>query len=190
MPSHRRGSGIFSGRPWCCPSWRNIYDPTNGLINRFLRAAFDPGFTHGWLSDPRTALGAILFIGFPFVSSTSLLIFSAGLEEIPAEIYDAANIEGASFLTRTLNIDLPYCIPHFRLIVVSGFSGIIANYAAVLLLTQGRPLNSTMVPGYYLYRAGADQRFGLASAVGDTWRRSRSSPRSWWSSSWRCSPWS
>lgn len=146
--------------------WRNIYDPTNGLINRFVRSVFAPEFSHGWLSDPRTALGAILFIGFPFVSSTALLIFSAGLEDIPTDVYDAAKLEGLSFPQRMRYIDLPFCVPQFRLIVVSSFSGIIANYTAVLLLTQGRPLNSTLVPGYYLYRAGADQRFGLASAVG------------------------
>jgi len=146
--------------------WRNMYDPTNGLINRFVRAVFDPSFSQGWLSDPHTALGAILFIGFPFVSSTALLIFSAGLEEIPTDIYDAAQLEGLGFWERMRHIDLPFCIPHFRLILVSSFSAIIANYTAVLLLTQGRPLNSTLVPGYYLYRAGADQRFGLAAAVG------------------------
>lgn len=146
--------------------WRSIYDPSSGLINRFVRAAFDPEFSHGWLSDPRTALGALLFIGFPFVSSTALLIFSAGLEDIPTDVYDAAKLEGLSFFERMRHIDLPFCVPQFRLIVVSSFSGIIANYTAVLLLTQGRPLNSTLVPGYYLYRAGADQRFGLASAVG------------------------
>jgi ABC-type sugar transport system permease subunit len=146
--------------------WRNIYDPTNGLINRFVRAVFDPQFNQTWLSDPHTALGAILFIGFPFVSSTALLIFAAGLEDIPTDVYDASKLEGLTFWQRLRHIDLPFCVPQFRLIVVSSFSGIIANYTAVLLLTQGRPLNTTMVPGYYLYRAGAEQRFGLAAAVG------------------------
>jgi len=146
--------------------WRNIYDPTNGLINVFVRAAFVPGFNQGWLSDPHTALGALLFIGFPFVSSTALLIFSAGLEDVPTEVYEASRLEGLSFWQRLRHVDLPYSLPQFRLIIVSSFAGIVANYTAVLLLTQGRPLNATMVPGYYLYRAGAEQRFGLAAAVG------------------------
>jgi raffinose/stachyose/melibiose transport system permease protein len=147
--------------------WRNIYDPTTGALNRFLRALGEPGLAHNWLSDPHTALGALLFIGFPFVSNTALLVFSAGLEDIPSDIYDAAKIEGISVWRRIISIDLPFCLPQFRLLAVTSFAGIIANYTSVLLLTQGRPLNRTMLPGYYLYRASAsDQRFGLAAAVG------------------------
>ena len=149
--------------------WRNIYDPTTGALNMFLRELIDPSFSFGWLTDPRTALGAILFIGFPFVANTSLLIFSAGLEDIPSDIFDAAELDGLSFWDRIRYIDIPFSIPQFRFIVVTSFAGIIANYTAVLLLTQGRPMDKTLVPGYYLYRASAsDQRFGLAAAVGLT----------------------
>ena len=147
--------------------WRNIYDPTNGALNRFLRAVGEQGLARNWLSEPSTALGALLFIGFPFVSNTALLVFSAGLEDIPQDIYDAASIDGFPLWRRIVNIDLHFCLPQFRLLVVTSFAGIIANYTSVLLLTQGRPLNRTMLPGYYLYRASAsEQRFGLAAAVG------------------------
>jgi raffinose/stachyose/melibiose transport system permease protein len=147
--------------------WRSIYDPTNGALNRFFRAVGAGELARNWLSDPATALGALLFIGFPFVSNTALLIFSAALDDIPQDIYDAARIEGIPLLRRIASIDLPFCVPQLRLLAVTSFAGIIANYTSVLLLTQGRPLNRTMLPGYYLYRASAsEQRFGLASAVG------------------------
>jgi len=125
-----------------------------------------PGFSLDWLNEPATALGALLFIGFPFVSSTALLFFSAALEDIPRDIYDAARVDGVPHWLRIRHIDIPFCVPQFRFLEITSFAGIIANYTSVLLLTQGRPLNHTLLPGYYLYRASAgDQRFGYASAV-------------------------
>jgi ABC-type sugar transport system permease subunit len=146
--------------------WRNIYDPTNGALNRFIRLFGQPDFSLNWLNEPATALGALLFIGFPFVSSTALLFFSAALEDISRDIYDAARVDGVPRWQRIRHIDVPFCVPQFRFLVITSFAGIIANYTSVLLLTQGRPLNHTLLPGYYLYRASAgDQRFGYASAV-------------------------
>ena len=145
---------------------RNIYDPTNGALNRFIRLFGQPDFSLNWLNEPATALGALLFIGFPFVSSTALLFFSAALEDISRDIYDAARVDGVPRWQRIRHIDVPFCVPQFRFLVITSFAGIIANYTSVLLLTQGRPLNHTLLPGYYLYRASAgDQRFGYASAV-------------------------
>jgi multiple sugar transport system permease protein len=75
-------------------------------------------------------------------------------------------VDGISVWRRIRHIDIPFCIPQFRFLLVTSFAGIIANYTSVLLLTQGRPLNHTLLPGYYLYRASAgDQRYGYASAV-------------------------
>ena len=146
--------------------WRTIYDPTTGALNRFIRLFGNPDFSLNWLNDPSTALGALLFIGFPFVSSTALLFFSAALEDIPRDILDAARVDGVPRWKRIRHIDLPFCLPQFRFLEITSFAGIIANYTSVLLLTQGRPLNRTLLPGYYLYRASAgDQRFGYASAV-------------------------
>jgi len=146
--------------------WRTIYDPTTGALNRFIRLLGRPDFSWNWLNEPATALGALLFIGFPFVSSTALLFFSAALEDIPRDIYDAARVDGVPRWARIRHIDLPFCLPQFRFLEITSFAGIIANYTSVLLLTQGRPLNRTLLPGYYLYRASAgDQRFGYASAV-------------------------
>jgi raffinose/stachyose/melibiose transport system permease protein len=146
--------------------WRNIYDPTTGALNRFIRLFGQPRFSLDWLNEPATALGALLFIGFPFVSSTALLFFSAALEDIPRDIYDAARVDGVPHWLRVRHIDIPFCVPQFRFLEITSFAGIIANYTSVLLLTQGRPLNHTLLPGYYLYRASAgDQRFGYASAV-------------------------
>jgi len=146
--------------------WRTIYDPTTGALNRFIRLLGSPDFSFNWLNEPSTALGALLFIGFPFVSSTALLFFSAALEDIPRDIFDAARVDGVPRWRRIRHIDLPFCLPQLRFLLVTSFAGIIANYTSVLLLTQGRPLNRTLLPGYYLYRASAgDQRYGYASAV-------------------------
>jgi raffinose/stachyose/melibiose transport system permease protein len=147
--------------------WRQIYEPTHGLLNEIIRTlAGRPDFAVDWLNEPNLALAALLFIKFPFVSNTALLIYSAAIEDIPTEIYDAARLEGLSFWQRMRFIDIPYCIPQFRFLIVTGFSAIIADYTSVLLLTQGKPLNRTMLPGYYLYQLSTgNQRYGYASAI-------------------------
>ena len=146
--------------------WRNIYDYSNGFLNVFLKYIGLEVLVRNWLNDPVTALGAILFISFPFVSSIALLIFSAGIEAIPTSIYDAVKIDGANVFKRLTHIDIPFCIPQFRFLAITSFAGIIADYTAVLLLTQGRPMNRTLVPGYYIYRySTTDMRYGYSSAV-------------------------
>ena len=64
-------------------------------------------FETAWLANPHTALGALIFMGFPFVGAFAMLVFYAGLQSIPGEILDAAAVDGVSSLRRVWHVELP-----------------------------------------------------------------------------------
>lgn len=147
--------------------WVNIYDPNLGLANQTLRALGLDHFTRVWLGDERTALGAIIFMGFPWISAFALLIFFGGLISIPAEVFDAAKVDGASSLRRFWSIDLPLLLGQIRLLLILSFIAGVQEFAAVFLTTGGGPGSATYLPSLELYyQAMRFNNFGLASAIG------------------------
>ncbi|MEZ4673182.1 MAG: PQQ-binding-like beta-propeller repeat protein [Caldilineaceae bacterium] len=147
--------------------WANIYDPNIGLLNQTLEALGLTEWTRVWLGDKNTALGAIIAIGFPWVSAFALLIFYGGLISIPVELFDAAKVDGARFWQRIWRIDLPLLIPQFRLLLILGFIGGVQEFQLIYLTTGGGPGNVTYTPALELYyQAVRFNNFGFASAIG------------------------
>lgn len=148
--------------------WQFIYDPYDGLLNAILGAiGLDQWATKAWLADPDLALYAIMGSSFPFVGGIGVLIYLAGLQSISTEIFDAAALDGASGLRRFFNIELPLIKGQIRLnlvlAVITGLQAIVGP----LVLTNGGPVNATMVPGLYMYQqAFSYGRLGYASAIG------------------------
>jgi ABC-type sugar transport system permease subunit/outer membrane protein assembly factor BamB len=147
--------------------WVNVYDPNIGLANQVLRAAGLNGLARYWLGDAHTAIWAIVFMGFPWVSAFALLIFYGGLISIPGELFDAAALDGASTLRRIINLDLPLLLGQIRLLVILTFIAMVQEFTAVFLTTGGGPGSSTYVPSLELYyQAVRFNNFGAASAIG------------------------
>ncbi|HET8522540.1 MAG TPA: PQQ-binding-like beta-propeller repeat protein [Thermomicrobiales bacterium] len=147
--------------------WVNVYDPNIGLANQVLRAAGLDGLARYWLGDANTAIWAIVFMGFPWVSAFALLIFYGGLISIPGELFDAAALDGASTLRRIVNLDLPLLLGQIRLLVILTFIAMVQEFTAVFLTTGGGPGSATYVPSLELYyQAVRFNNFGAASAIG------------------------
>ncbi|MEZ4861056.1 MAG: PQQ-binding-like beta-propeller repeat protein [Caldilineaceae bacterium] len=147
--------------------WANIYDPNIGLLNKTLEAFGLDEWTRVWLGDKNTALGAIIAIGFPWVSAFALLIFYGGLISIPMELFDATKVDGAKIWQRIWRIDLPLLVPQFRLLLILGFIGGVQEFQLIFLTTGGGPGNVTYTPALELYyQAVRFNNFGFASAIG------------------------
>ena len=145
--------------------WQFLYDPNFGPLNRLLHLVHLP--QQLWLGSPNEALYAIMGIGFPWVQGFALLIFIAGLQAIPTEITDAAKVDGCGWWGTFRRAELPLLKGQVRLVLVLNMIWTIQDFTAVLILTQGGPVNATMVPGMYLYQnAFANQNMGYASAIG------------------------
>jgi raffinose/stachyose/melibiose transport system permease protein len=147
--------------------WAFIYDDNIGLLSQLLNAVGINTRSISWLGDPKTALYALMFIGFPWVGGFALLIYYAGLQNISTDVFDSARMDGAAGLRRFRLIDLPLLMGQIRLLVVLAFIGGIQGFQTQLLLTQGGPAYSTMIPGLHLYQnAITFDRMGYACAIG------------------------
>lgn len=147
--------------------WVNIYDPNIGLLNQSLNLLGLDGLTRSWLGDKTTALPAILFMGFPWVSPFALLIFYGGLISIPQELFDAAKVDGAAWWNRFWRIDLPLLGSQVKLLLILAFIGGMQEFQSIFLTTGGGPGNVTYTPSLELYyQATRFNDYGLASAMG------------------------
>ncbi|MBQ6645676.1 MAG: ABC transporter permease subunit [Clostridia bacterium] len=147
--------------------WKNIYDPNIGALNTLLKTVHLDSWTHSWLGNPDTALGAIIFMGFPFVNSFAFLVYYGGLINIPADLFEAARVDGSTPLWNFFHIHLPLISPQLKMLIITTFIGSVQDYGGVYLLTQGGPGTATYVPGLELYYAATKfGQYGYACAMG------------------------
>lgn len=145
--------------------WQFVYDPNFGVLNRLLASLHIA--PQGWLGDPKQALYAIMGIGFPWIDGFALLIFTAGLQNIPRELREAAAIDGANAWRRFRRVELPLVRGQIKLIATLSMIWAIQDFTTVFILTQGGPGTATMVPGLALYQAGfQNNQMGYACAIG------------------------
>jgi len=133
--------------------WRFVYEPNNGLLNNLIRNFGFSDFSYVWLGDERTALLALIFMNFPWISACGLsfLIFLAGFQNIDKSLHEAADIDGAKLWTKFTRIDIPLIIPQIRILLVLSLIGGIQQYTNQLVMTQGGPNYATTVPGLLVY---------------------------------------
>lgn len=148
--------------------WRNIYDANSGLMTELVRLfglAGEAGID--WLGDPRYVIFSIIFMGFPWVGGTSVLIYMSGLVNMSTEVIEASRLDGASTFRRILRIDLPLLVGQIRYFLIFGLIGGFQDYGTQIILTQGGPGYSTYVPGYYMFELMyTHDNMGKAAAVG------------------------
>jgi multiple sugar transport system permease protein len=143
--------------------FKGLYAP-DGSLNGLLRALRLPA--PAWLLEPRTALPAIMAMDVWAASGYYMIIFLAGLEAVPRDLYDAARLEGASRWAQFRRITLPLLGPTLLFVLVVNTVRSLQIFAEVFVMTRGGPLRSTTTVVYYLYEE-AFYRFnlGYASAV-------------------------
>ena len=149
--------------------WKNIFDPLSGLLTTLVRTfgLLPAGAVADWLGDPRLVIFSIIFMGFPWVGGTSVLIYMSGLMNISTEVTDAARLDGASALQRILKIDIPLLSGQLRYFLIFGIIGGLQDYGTQIVLTSGGPGYATMVPGYYMYtQAFTAGNMGYACCIG------------------------
>lgn len=138
--------------------WREIFG-ANGLINALLQTKVL------WLGDPRFAIWTLIILAV-WQFGSPMLIFLAGLKQIPAEYYDAAAIDGAGTFSKFFRITLPLLTPVILFnLVMQTISGFLV-FTQAFIVTGGAPLDTTLFYALYVYRR-AFQTFemGYASAM-------------------------
>jgi len=132
--------------------WRYIYHPRFGLLNYFL--SFVGIDAIDWLGDPFYAMPAIIIMAVWKNFGYNMIIFLAGLQSIPEDLYEAAEIEGAGALKQFQHITIPMLAPTTLFISLTTMIGYFQLFAEPYIMTQGGPLNSTLSIVLYMYQVG------------------------------------
>lgn len=149
--------------------WGFLYQPNQGVINRFLESVGLGQLAHNWTGMPDTALGALLFVGFPFVAGLPFLIFYSSLQNIPKEVLEAASLDGVGRWNRFWRIDLPLMASQVRLLLFLAVVSALQYGFVAYVLTGGGPDGATMVPVLRMINvafSGGD--WGYAAALSTT----------------------
>jgi len=144
--------------------WNWIYDPQYGLLNAALGAlGLKP---IAWLFTTEWALPALIVMGIWKNVGYSMVIFLAGLQNIPDELYEAASLDGASAWQQFLNVTLPMVSPTLFFVTTMSTITAFQIFDSVYMMTQGGPENSTNVAVYWLYQNAFEFfQVGRASAM-------------------------
>lgn len=146
-------------------AWRQIYAP-RGLLNQVLDAVGLDALRRGWLGDPTTALAAVGFIGTWVEMGLVMLLLLAGMSRVPAELYEAARLDGAGPVREFFAITLPAVRGEITVALVLTVIAALKTFDLVYMTTSGGPGRATTVPSYEVYFRAFDAReVGSASAV-------------------------
>lgn len=144
--------------------WLWLFNTKLGLINTALRAI---GVTNppGWLTDVHWAMPALVFMSVWGIGNT-VIIYLAGLQDVPRELYEAANIDGATTLRKLWHVTLPLISPVIFFNLIMGIIGTLQVFAVPYIMTQGGPARSTYFYTMYLYdNAFSYLKMGYANAM-------------------------
>ncbi|MCB2177105.1 MAG: sugar ABC transporter permease [Actinomycetales bacterium] len=146
--------------------WRFVYSPEYGIINGFLRWVGLDSWTQGWLGQTGTALWAVIAANLWQWAPFYMIIYIAAILGIDREIYEAAEMDGASPFQQFRFITLPLLVPVLITTSILSLAGSIKAFDLVYIMTLGGPSNSTELLATYMFRQGfRNYRLGYASAV-------------------------
>lgn len=147
--------------------WFWIYDGNFGIFNAFLSSMGLGQWARPWLADPSTALNAIAIIHMWKGFGWGFVIFLAGLQTIPDELYEAARVDGASAWLRFRHITLPLLLPVCVTVSILTILGTMQIFALIVATTGGGPGYHTEVPITRIFHSMlGSSRFGYACAQG------------------------
>jgi len=148
--------------PWAAPislatlGWLWIFDSTFSVINWLLKVAgyFGPGDWYYWLGDPVLGMVAVITVHVWRMLPFSTVILLAGLTSIPAEVHEAADIDGAGPIAKAFQITVPMMLPILVVALLFGTVFTFTDMSVVYLLTRGGPYNSTHVLASLAFQEG------------------------------------
>ena len=145
--------------------WRFVLNPNWGLINPIIRF-FNPSFNNDLLGNPDLAIYSVVMVSAWVFVGLNMVIFSAGMTAIPKELYESAEIDGASGLRKVGSITIPMLMESIKVYLILMITGTLRSFDLVFVMTRGGPNESTMVPAVFMYlRTFIHQQFGYGATI-------------------------
>jgi multiple sugar transport system permease protein len=146
--------------------WKWLYNADFGLFNYYLLKAHLIGERLLWLSDKNLAMPAVILMSIWGGVGFSMVVYLAGLQAIPEELYEAAKIDGAGSFSRLRYITIPMLAPTTLFLLVIGIIGSFQIFTQIFVMTQGGPVDRTTTVVYYIYKtAFSFYEMGYASTL-------------------------
>jgi multiple sugar transport system permease protein len=144
--------------------WKYLYDPRYGLLNAGLHVIGLPPVD--WLGSTAWAMPSIILMtvwkGFGY----NMIIFMAGLQAVPGDLYDAARVDGAGTWQRFWHVTLPTLAPTFLFVSITTMIGFLQLFSEPYVMTQGGPLHATLSIGLYMFTEGFESwHVGMGAAI-------------------------
>jgi oligogalacturonide transport system permease protein len=153
---------ILGGSVALAVLWRLLF-MKEGVVNHYLAYFGVPAYS--WLGDPSLALATISLLQV-WQFGSSMILFLAGLKQIPGELYEAGKVDGASRLQSFWFITLPQLTPILLFNLVMQTVNAFQEFTAAFIITNGGPLKATYLYGYMIWQYGFDYlKMGYASAL-------------------------
>jgi raffinose/stachyose/melibiose transport system permease protein len=146
--------------------WRWIFNPAFGPLNILLKTIGLKAWALPWLGDSTWALPAIGLVGSWVQYGFCMVLFLAGMQRIPSEFYEAAELDGANEAHQLFYITLPSLRPEMGVALITTIIAALRVFDLVYVTTRGGPGDATLVASFLVYRAAFQQnRIGYAAAV-------------------------
>jgi multiple sugar transport system permease protein len=144
--------------------WKYLYDPRYGLLNAGLHALGLPSVD--WLGSTVWAMPSIILMtvwkGFGY----NMIIFMAGLQAVPGDLYDAARVDGAGAWQRFWHVTMPTLAPTFLFVSITTMIGFLQLFSEPYIMTQGGPLHATLSVALYMFTEGFESwHVGMGAAI-------------------------
>ncbi|NGN63376.1 sugar ABC transporter permease [Streptomyces sp. A7024] len=147
-------------------TWRSILAP-DGMLNDVLNLVGLDSLSRAWLGDENWALPAVGVVGTWVETGLCMVLFLAGAQRIPRELYEAARIDGAGAVREFFTVTLPGLRAEIAVALTLTIVAGLRNFDLIYITTSGGPGNATSVPAYEVYhRAFETNQVGSAAAVG------------------------
>jgi raffinose/stachyose/melibiose transport system permease protein len=132
--------------------WGWILHPSYGALNSILDQFGLSSLAKNWLGDPKYALFTVMAIMVWIQVGYPTVMFMAGLQRVNPELYEAADLDGASWWQRFVRISVPLIRPEIYVVLVTTTIAALKIFGQIFVLTRGGPGNSTLVPSYFAYK--------------------------------------
>ncbi|MCA1223418.1 sugar ABC transporter permease [Streptomyces sp. 8L] len=159
--------------PWAMPEvvvgimWRLVYNPDSGILNSTLRSLHLTSGNIDWLSSLTLALPAVIVVGVWAKMPQTTVVLLAGLQNVPAELHEAAALDGAGLWRRFTAVTWPAMKPVVLSITALDFIWNFNSFGLVYVLTNGGPGGKTRLPTLFAYQEAFQYgQFGYAAAMG------------------------
>ncbi|MFK4115040.1 carbohydrate ABC transporter permease [Microbacterium sp. NPDC006705] len=146
--------------------WKWMYQPEYGVLNSILDAVGLGALRQNWLGDSDVAIWSVMNVLIWLQIGYTVVIFMAGLSRVDPALYEAAELDGAGWVTRFRVITLNQLRPEIAVVIITTSVAALKVFAPIFVLTRGGPGTSTMVPAYFsFYNFFTTTQVGYGAAV-------------------------